>query len=362
MSAEAPHACSSRDYDRSRVSLPKGRRNAHLSKRIPPVRGLELSPANAPLKPLAEQFLTRKRLRWRAIAGYRQTFEAFDAWRAGATLADLNPRTVKEFVDRYYPRSDRAAPYTARNKLVAFKSLAAYLAAEGEWYEGHKVSVLAGTQLPPIPKLGRKPYEDREIRDLIRLSGEGPLGLRDRAVVTLQLATTLRADETRTLLLRHYVPGNARELGHILVRQSKTEAGIREVPLDPAADRALAEYLHYGRAAYRGTAEENLFLTERGQGFTYWGWGRMAARLKKRLDRLGFHGFQQHRARGTAAKLLQRRGVPLNVIQQIGGWEIPEMPRRYIGDYSIEELKAFPTAGLDEMLNSLERSPQPKAS
>lgn len=324
--------------------------------------GLELRPADAPLKPLAEQFLTRKRLRWRTVAGYRQTFEAFDSWCAGATLTDLNPRTVKEFVDRYYPKSDRAAPYTARNKLVAFKSLAAYLAEEGDWYEGPNLSVLAGVRLPAIPKLGRKPYEDREIRDLIRLSGEGPLGIRDRAVVTLQLATTLRADETRTLLLRHYVPTKEGELGHILVRQSKTEAGIREVPLDPAADHAISDYLRYGRALYRGIEPEPLFLTERGHGFTYWGWGRMAARLKKRLERLGFHGFQQHRARGTAAKLLQRRGVPLNVIQQIGGWEIPEMPRRYIGDYSIEELKAFPTAGLDEMLKGLEGSSRPKAN
>lgn len=324
--------------------------------------GLDMRPADALLRPLAEQFLTRKRLRWRTVDGYRQTFEAFDAWRAGATLADLNPRTVKEFVDRYYPRSDRAAPYTARNKLVAFKSLATYLAEEGEWYEGHKISVLAGVRLPAIPKLGRKPYEDREIRDLMRLSGEGPLGLRDRAVVTLQLATTLRADETRTLLLRHYVPADEKELGHILVRQSKTEAGIREVPLDPAADRALTEYLRYGRAPYLGTEPEPLFLTERGDGFTYWGWGRMAARLKKRLERLGFTGFTQHRARGTAAKLLQRRGVPLNVIQQIGGWEIPEMPRRYIGDYSIEELKSFPTAGLDDMLNGLQERLRPKAS
>ena len=54
--------------------------------------------------------------------------------------------------------------------------------------------------------------------------------------------------------------------------------------------------------------------------------------------------------------------MPLNVIQRIGGWEIPEMPRRYIGDYSIEELKAFPTAGLDEMLKGLDEPSQPKAS
>jgi hypothetical protein len=68
-----------------------------------------------------------------------------------------------------------------------------------------------------------------------------------------------------------------------------------------------------------------------------------------------FEGFMQHRARGLCAKLLQRRGVPLNVIQQIGGWEGPEMVRRYIGDYSVEELKAFPNVGLDQILTDDER-------
>ncbi len=76
----------------------------------------------------------------------------------------------------------------------------------------------------------------------------------------------------------------------------------------------------------------------------------MARRLANRMRRQGFKGCIQHRARGSRAKLLQRRGVPLNVIQQIGGWEGPEMVPRYIGDYSVEELKTFPTVGLGEIL------------
>jgi integrase len=135
-----------------------------------------------------------------------------------------------------------------------------------------------------------------------------------------------------------------------LVRESKTNAGIRRIPLDPAADRALRDYVARGRPAYHADGPEPMFLTDTGAMFTYWGWTSLARRLGERMRAAGFNGFMQHRARGSTAKLLQRRGVPLNVIQQIGGWEGPEMVRRYIGDYSVEELKTFPTVGLDQIL------------
>lgn len=144
--------------------------------------------------------------------------------------------------------------------------------------------------------------------------------------------------------------GRLNQLGHIFVRESKTDAGVRQIPLDRTADRALVDYIARGRPNYKGDGPEPLFLTDNGRLFTYWGWTSMARRIGERMHEAGFNGFMQHRARGSTAKLLQRRGVPLNVIQQIGGWEGPEMVRRYIGDYSVEELKTFPTVGLDEIL------------
>ena len=57
-----------------------------------------------------------------------------------------------------------------------------------------------------------------------------------------------------------------------------------------------------------------------------------------------------YRARGYAAKRLQKRRVPLQVIMQIGGWKREAMPTRYIGKYDESELKEFPTAGLRELL------------
>jgi integrase len=324
---------------------------------------LPMRDPQTPLSEVVEQYFTRTRMQWKTERGYRYTFKQFDRWRAGATLADLNPRTVEEFVDQFYPRKPKQAPYNARNKLVALKSLASYLAERKDWYaKPGYISVLAGLKLPPIPKLGRRPYEDAEVRTVVRIAGEGKFGARDQAIVMLQLATTLRADETRTLQLRDYVPGSANQLGHIFVRESKTDAGIRQIPLDSAADRALSAYIARGRPAYKGDRLEPMFLTDSGTQFTYWGWTSMARRIGERMREAGFNGFMQHRARGSTAKLLQRRGVPLNVIQQIGGWEGPEMVRRYIGDYSVEELKTFPTVGLDQILTPDKDRGLPQAS
>jgi integrase len=324
---------------------------------------LSMRESQTPLREIVEQFFTRTRLQWKTARGYRYTFEVFDRWRAGATLADLNPRTVENFVDQFYPKNPKQAPYNARNKLVALKSLASYLAGRRDWYaKPGYVSVLASLTLPPIPKLGRRPYEDLELRTVVRIAGEGKFGLRDQAIVVLQLATTLRADETRVLQLRDYVPESAKQLGHIFIRESKTDAGVRQIPLDSAADRALRAYIARGRPNHTGDDPEPLFVTRSGKQFTYWGWTSLARRLRERMQQQDFHGFMQHRARGSTAKLLQRRGVPLNVIQQIGGWEGPEMVRRYIGDYSVEELKTFPTVGLDQILTPDKDRGLPQAS
>ena len=175
---------------------------------------LPMRDPQTPLREGVDQFFKRTRLQWKTIRGYRYTFEQFDRWRAGATLADLNPRTVDEFLDQFYPTNKKQGPYNVRNKLVALKSLARYLAERKDWYaKPGCISVLAAVKLPAVPKLGRKPYEDSDLRAIVRIASQGRFGLRDRAVVVVQLATTLRADETRTLQLCDYHRRPARTLG-----------------------------------------------------------------------------------------------------------------------------------------------------
>lgn len=68
------------------------------------------------------------------------------------------------------------------------------------------------------------------------------------------------------------------------------------------------------------------------------------------MQSAGVRDFVQYRSRGYAAKRLQKRGVPLQVIMRVGGWKREAMSTRCIGKYDEGELKACPTADLRSLL------------
>jgi integrase len=108
--------------------------------------------------------------------------------------------------------------------------------------------------------------------------------------------------------------------------------------------------LMFSTAPMTGTFQEPLFLTHKGTGFTYFGWTKRNQLLRRDLEKAGIRDFVQYRSRGYAAKRLQKSGVPLQVIMQVGGWKREAMPTRYIGKYDEGELLAFPTADLRSLL------------
>ncbi len=50
---------------------------------------------------------------------------------------------------------------------------------------------------------------------------------------------------------------------------------------------------------------------------------------RKALNRTGIEDFRWHDLRHTWASWLTQKGVPLNVIQEMGAWESTEMVKRY---------------------------------
>ena len=294
----------------------------------------EMRRPSDPLAPLLADFLrdkTLSRAREGTLRNYRYNLGHFDRSLGNAKLRDLTPSTVKRYAARFYPKNPDQGAYTARNKVLILKCFAAWLAEQKLWYLKGGGSVLHDLATPEVPKLGRKPYEDHEVKTLVRIASESTLGLRDRAILLLMLGCTLRSGEVRTLELSDYIPAHPGEpSGHVVVRHAKTEKGLRVVPLDLSVEQALTRYIRYGRPQYTGKTAEPLFLRDDGQApLSAGGMSMLRARLKLRAKDAGID-FMFHRARGYAAKRLQRRGVPVNVIMQIGGWEAAEMVRRYV--------------------------------
>lgn len=194
-----------------------------------------------------------------------------------------------------------------------------------------------------VPTKGRPVFEVKEVKKIFELADIGDDRLRMRAVQEV-LVLGLRSSEARTLLLSDVIePGKNERVGHLNVRlgNSKTDAGVRSVILDPDALQAIRRYVRNGRPEYEGNDEESLFLTERGTPFTDHGWNSMLQRFTRRCRKAGIH-YVTHRHRGSRAAALQEAGWQDSQIMQVMGWESVSMLRRYIGRVPVEQLKAMP--------------------
>src|SRR5262245_57134192 len=118
----------------------------------------------------------------------------------------------------------------------------------------------ASSHLPPIPAVGRRPFDDREVKELLTLvSRVATFPLRDRAIRTLQLSAPMRPDEVRRILRSDFRERDRKARGHIVIRASKTEAGTdRLIPLDEEAETALRNYLRFERPHWKGEGPADL--------------------------------------------------------------------------------------------------------
>jgi site-specific recombinase XerD len=319
-----------------------------------------------PLTDAMADFRRDAPIRETTLRGYTTSLRLFVEWlqaktRGQATLADLTYENASAFGANFRPTDKRAPRYTERNKMVALKALAKWLAERHLYFEARgdqRLSILRDLRLPPVPQLGRKPFSDREVKAILgAVAKVATYPLRERAILTLQMSAPMRPDEVRRLSLRDFEPRERERRGHIRIRGAKTEAGTdRVIPLDDEAESALHSYLRFERPAWAGdgpkdlSGEEPLFLNRDGRGFTEFSWNSRNQILRRRLEQSGVRDFVQYRSRGYAAKRLQKRRVPLQVIMQIGGWKREAMPTRYIGKYDEDELKDFPTANLRDVL------------
>jgi site-specific recombinase XerD len=242
-----------------------------------------------------DRFLASPRLGEATRRSYRADVEEFGQWLDDRKLkvADVDVRVLMDYVaelGRARPR--KLAPATVARKVAAVRSFLRF--------------TLGPTNVPDVPLTPRRhrrlpdtPKPAEVEAALESLAGDGPLALRNRALVELVYSAGLRASEAVGLDLADI--DFDREQLHLRGKGGKE----RIVPLGEEAGHLLARYLHEVRPQLLRGAENAVFVSTRG----------------KRLDtstlrRVFAH---PHRLRHAFATHLLEGGADLRTIQELLG-------------------------------------------
>jgi len=275
-----------------------------------------------PLGPILHSFfashlITVRGLRPASVRSYRDTVRLFLLFTAAdkgckitrLTLSDLTFDRVVAFL-RHLEQDRGNHPSTRNQRLAALHCLFDYIA-------GREPDMLAtGQQVDAIPDKRTAPPETRflerdEIEDLLRhLPRDGPLALRDRALILFLYNTGARAQEAADLRAGHLDLGE-----HPLARLHGKGDKWRTCPLWQQTAQLLTSLLH--QAGSLPMPQAAVFAAH-GQPLTRSGIYKIIRRHAARFDdprtrrRISPHTF-----RHTAAVHLLEAGVEVNVIR---GW------------------------------------------
>ena len=242
-----------------------------------------------------ERFLNSPALGEGTRKSYRHDVDEFAAWLGDRRLAldDVDVRVLTDYAaDLGRARPRKLAPATIARKLAAVRSFLRF--------------TLGPTNVPEVslpPRRPRRPPDPPTpvvvVAALSALAGDGPLALRNLALVELVYSAGLRSAEAVGLDLADV--DFDREQLHVRGKGGKE----RLVPLGEEAGHLLARYLHEARPELVTGAENALFLSTRG----------------KRLDtstlrRVFAH---PHRLRHAFATHLMEGGADLRTIQELLG-------------------------------------------
>ena len=225
---------------------------------------------------------------------YRTDLEQFDAWLRAKRLEldDVDVRILSDYAAELGRRKPKLAAATIGRKLSAVRSLLRSALGPSRVPDA-SLGPKRPRRLPSAPKID-------EVESLLEgLEREGPLGLRDRALVELVYSAGLRSAEAVGLDLQDV--DFDQELVHVRGKGGK----VRTVPLGEEAALRLGRYLRDGRPHLAKSAENAVFLSARGR--------RLDTSTLRRLTP------NPHRLRHAFATHLLEGGADLRVIQELLG-------------------------------------------
>lgn len=155
---------------------------------------------------------------------YRCHLRQFINWlpASSRTIASVEPETVERFV-----RSTASNANTRRNKTIALKSCATYLAKKKLWYMGSedaRLSVLRDVKAQQPSAKGMPGYSDAELVAMVHAVAVGPNRLRNVAVLWT-LFHGFRAKEVRLMPLRRVVMPKYGERGEFIIEAESEPNG-----------------------------------------------------------------------------------------------------------------------------------------
>ena len=242
-----------------------------------------------------DKFIERPALAAATRRAYRVDVEEFCAWleRRGTRLDDVDVRALAEYAAELgRARRRKLAPATIGRKLAAVRAFLRH-ALGPERVPDASFAPRRPRRLPDAPR----PHEVDD--ELDALSGEGPLALRNRALVELVYSAGLRSQEAVDLDLADV--DFDQELVHVRGKGGKE----RVVPLGEEASLLVARYLREARPQLARGADNALFLSTRGRRLN-------TSTLRRLLP-------HPHRLRHAFATHLLEGGADLRTIQELLG-------------------------------------------
>jgi site-specific recombinase XerD len=248
-----------------------------------------------PVERELERFLASPALSDATRRAYRGDVSEFCGWlnRRGKRLEDVDVRVLADYageLGRARPR--KLAPATIGRKLAAVRTFLRH-ALGPDRVPDASFAPRRGRRLPEAPQA-------REVEaELDSLDGEGPLPIRNRALLELVYSAGLRSHEAVDLDLADV------DFEQEAVRVRGKGGKERVVPLGEEASHRLSVYLRAARPALARGAEDALFLSARGR--------RLDTSTLRRLVR------HPHRLRHAFATHLLEGGADLRTIQELLG-------------------------------------------
>jgi integrase/recombinase XerD len=226
---------------------------------------------------------------------YRGDIEEFGRWldERKVSIREVDVRVLTEYVtDLGRARQRKLAPATIARKIAAVRSFLRYTLGPAQVPDG-SLAPRRPRRLPDTPKAAEVEAA------LAALDGDGPLPLRNRALVELVYSAGLRSSEAVGLDLADV--DFDREQLHVRGKGGKE----RIVPLGEEAGHLLARYLHEARPELLRGAENAVFVSARGNRLD-----------TSTLRRIFAH---PHRLRHAFATHLLEGGADLRTIQELLG-------------------------------------------